>query len=255
MAARTPVGRRILPGERMLRHISFRVVRAGRHISILSAALLAVLTVPASAQRLAVGAKASTLGLGVEAGLGLTRNLAVRGTFTTYSLDRDEDIEGIEYSLAGRVQGAGVLVDLHPFGGALRLTGGMLRNGNRATLDAVLPAGGTVTIDGQTYSTADVQSITGRIAPKEWAPYAGIGFNSALVGGGRISLAFDVGLAFQGRPEASLTGQTTLTGPARDQFDAALAGEAAEIQAEIDDLPSGGKIWPVVSVGLVVRVL
>jgi len=76
-------------------------------------------------------------------------------------------------------------------------------------------------------------------------PYAGFGFS----GRGRVSLLFDVGIAFSGYPRVALTGASNLTGPAKTAFDQNVQQEIQNIQNDIESR-SYLKYYPVVSLGL-----
>jgi hypothetical protein len=227
-----------------------------RTVAACLAALTALIAPPtASAQlgRVAFGLKAGTLGVGAEASVGITRHVAIRAGLNRFSLERNQDIGDIDYRFTPRLQSLTALLDLHPFGGAFRLSGGIVSNRNEGGLDARLDRAGTIFIGEGEYSSNDVQGLTGRIGFKRSAPYVGLGFDNSLVGAGRVSFNMDLGVMFQGHPKASLEGQTSLTGDARARFDADVQREAGEIQREIDDLPRVIEYFPVLAVGLKVR--
>ena len=218
---------------------------------------LAVLATPpaASAQlgRVAFGLKAGTLGFGPEASVGITRQIAVRAGLNRFSLERDQAIGGIDYRLTPRLRNLTALLDLHPTGGSFRLSGGIISNRNEGGLDARLDQGESLFIGEGEYSSTDVQSLTGRIGFRRSSPYVGLGFDNSLAGTGRVSFNMDLGVMFHGHPQASLAGQTSLTGDARNRFEADVTREAGDIQQEIDDLPRLINYYPVFAFGLKVR--
>jgi hypothetical protein len=214
----------------------------------------ATATGPATAPRagrVVFGPRFGTLGLGGEAAVSLSRHLAVRTGFNYFSLSRDEDIEGITYDLTPRLQTMPLLLDLHPAGGAFRLSTGVIINGNQAAGDGIV--GQSVFIGDNEYTSADVQSLTGKVAFRRVAPYAGFGFNGALMGQGRAGFEFDFGVMFHGHPRASLQAATTLAGAARDKFERDRLLEQQEIQDRIDDLPGVIDLYPVLEFGLSFR--
>jgi hypothetical protein len=220
-------------------------------------AAIAVLAVPSalSAQlgRVAFGLKAGTLGLGAEASLGITRHIAVRAGLNRFNLERGQEFGDIDYRLTPRLRSLTALLDLHPFGGAFRLSGGIVSNRNEGGLDAQLDRSGSLFIGEGEYAPNDVQGLTGKIGFKRSAPYLGFGFDNSLLGRGRVSFNMDLGVMFHGHPKATLQGQTTLTGDARAQFDADVEREAQEVQEKIDDLPRVIDYFPVLAFGLKVR--
>jgi hypothetical protein len=203
------------------------------------------------AGRVVFGPRFGTLGLGGEAAVSLSRHLAVRTGFNYFSLSRDEDIEGITYDLTPRLQTVPLLLDLHPSGGAFRLSTGVIINGNQAAGDGIV--GQSVFIGDNEYTSADVQSLTGKVAFRRVAPYAGFGFNGALMGHGRVGFGFDFGVMFHGHPRASLQAATTLAGGARDKFERDRLLEQQEIQDKIDDLPGVIDLYPVLEFGMSFR--
>ena len=203
------------------------------------------------AGRVVFGPRFGTLGLGGEAAVSLSGHLAVRTGFNYFSLSRDEDIEGITYDLTPRLQTVPLLLDLHPSGGAFRLSTGVIINGNQAAGDGIV--GQSVFIGDNEYTSADVQSLTGKVAFRRVAPYAGFGFNGALMGHGRVGFGFDFGVMFHGHPRASLQAATTLEGAARDNFERDRLLEQQEIQDRIDDLPGVIDLYPVLEFGLSFR--
>jgi hypothetical protein len=224
--------------------------------SALSLTLAVLITPPtASAQlgRVAFGLKAGTLGFGPEASVGITRHIAVRAGLNRFSLERDQELGGIDYRLTPRLRNLTALLDLHPTGGAFRLSGGIISNRNQGGLDARLDQGSTLFIGEGEYSSSDVQALTGRIGFKRSSPYVGLGFDNSLAGTGRVSVNLDLGVMFHGHPQASLAGQSSLTGSARDRFEADVTREAGDIQQQIDDLPRLIDYYPVFALGLKVR--
>src|SRR5262245_2586291 len=100
--------------------------------------LLSSLTLFASharAEGAGIGLKVGSLGLGAEFTKSLTPRLNVRvgGNFFNYSYSGFED--DIDYDFELKLKSLTGMIDLHPTGGAFRLSGGFVSNGNK--LDAV----------------------------------------------------------------------------------------------------------------------
>ena len=216
--------------------------------------LVAASTASAQTGQLAVGLKAGTLGVGAEASVGLTRHLAIRSGVSRFHLTRDQGIEGINYRLTPRLQSVTALLDLHPFAGAFRMSGGVVLNRNEGELAARLNQGDDVSIGNHAYASSDVLSLDGSIGFRRTAPYAGIGFDNSVRTKGRVALSLDLGVMFHGHPQASLTGHTRLTGSDLAAFDEDVRLEAAEIQDRLDHLPRVIDVYPVVAMGIKVRV-
>lgn len=187
--------------------------------------------------------KAGTLGAGLDATFGAGDYLGFRLGFNTLSagptLEQDEgtidtDLDWMSY---------GGLVDLHPFGGGFRISGGALINKNKFTMKADLEK--DVTLDGQHYSLSD---LSGEVTFGEVAPYAGFGYGNAVGADGRWHFSCDFGIMFQGSPKVSAS--ATASNPAlQSVVDQALDREVAKIQDDAD----GYKYYPVISVGVSYR--
>ncbi len=205
--------------------------------------LVTTLAVSADAQ-VGISLRAGTLGVGGELSVRPSRYLGLRVGGNYFSFTRSATIEGIAYDLNPKFESGSAIADLHVFGGAFHLSGGMVWNSNEGNVVAQLT--GPITIGANTYQPSDVGSLTGLVNYEtRYAPYAGLGFG----GRGRVSLVFDAGVVFSGYPRVSLTGTSNLTGQAKTIFDQNVAQEVAEIQTEIESRKYL-KYYPVVSLGL-----
>lgn len=209
-----------------------------------AAALLALVALPlgrgpAAADSFAVGARAGTTGLGIEAGWRLTDTVNLRGGYYAFDYDTDLEEEGVEYDGELRLRNAAVFADWHPFGGAFRISAGGVQSGNefRGSADGDLDVGDS-TYSGQLQTEVGWSGL---------APYLGIGFGNAMRGG-RLSFAFDLGVMFTGSPDVRLDG--SVNDPAlEDAFAEDLARERANLEDELSDV----KYFPVVSLGVAYR--
>lgn len=219
---------------------------AGFQSLILGLSALALCPCAEAQTAVSVAAKASTLGAGGELAVRLASLVAVRGGAQFFSFSRSSGIEGIDYDIRPRLRNGTILLDLHPFSGGFRITGGAVINRNR--VDIVAVPSGPITIGNQTFQSGEVGRLDGRIRVRKISPYAGIGY----VGQSRVAFSVDLGVAFHGTPQASLTGTSSLSGPERAIFDAEVAREREEIQQAIND-ESLARYHPVLAFGLVIR--
>jgi hypothetical protein len=117
---------------------------------------------------------------------------------------------------------------------------------NPATVSATgqPTASGTFTLDGITYTAAQVGSLNGDLKFPDVGPYAGIGWGTPA--GGGLNFLFDLG-AVIGTPTVSLRATGAAANPAL----------AADLQAQQDrtqrDVDKYAKVYPVVSFGLAYR--
>jgi len=225
-----------------------KLVRASSVLLVILTVIAASTPTSAVAQRpsIAVGLKASTLGLGGEVTIGVNKHIGLRGNGNFLSKGFDWTLEDIDYNLSLDWKSGMLLIDLHPMGNAFRLSGVMLFNGNKLEIGADPTT--SVEIGGTTYVASDIGTLTGQIDFNKAAPYFGLGFAS----GGRFGISFDLGAAVQGTPKVNYTGTTTLTGPAATAFNQSVATELADIRANLDDR-SYLKFYPVLALGLQVR--
>ncbi len=201
----------------------------------------AAFLVPAPlAGQIAVGARASTLGIGAELSIRAASLVGFRLGGNYFQLSRDVTIESNRYTATPHFENGTAIVDLYPFGGSFHLSGGAILNYNEGKLSAHQP----FTFEGRTYSSSEVTELSGTVTFKRTAPYLGIGF----AGQGRLALVFDIGVGFTGTPLATLSAQHTLQGVERAEFEARLESEEARVQEEIER-----RRWlryhPVVSIG------
>lgn len=213
------------------------------HRAAAISALTLLLAPPAARGQVALAGRASTLGIGAELSFRAARDVSVRLGGNYLAFTRDATIEDIDYHVTPHFENGTAILDVHPFGGAFHLSGGLLLNYNEGELVATLAD--DVVIGGTTYTPQEVGSLKGTVAFNKTAPYLGIGF----AGRSRIAFLLDLGVGYTGKPQVELVGQTTLTGAAKDQFDAEVEQERQQVAAELDRRKYL-RFHPVVSLGL-----
>ena len=164
--------------------------------------LASALSFSAEAAGLAVGARASTLGLGVDLTTAFTSFLNGRAGFNyfTYSDTRTES--DVRYDADLKLQSLSAMLDWHPFAGGFRITAGALVNDNR--LDMTAKPAASFTIGNNTYAPNQVGVLSAKVDFDDLAPYLGIGWGNAVAQDQGFSFALDVGVLFQGSPKAKL---------------------------------------------------
>lgn len=191
-----------------------------------------------------LGVKAGTLGLGVEASWRPIPWFDVRAGMNRFDYDDSGSQSGVNYdgtlTLDTLYATANFRFPLSPF----RLTVGGYNNGNEVAL--VSQDMGTFDIGGLPYDGSDVGTLTSAATFEDVAPYLGAGFDFTLAG--RLGLALDFGVLWQGEPIVTLVSDGPLAsdpGPFGDEFRAALETERLELEDEVKNL----KAYPVVSLG------
>lgn len=190
----------------------------------------------AAADGFGLGVKAGTLGLGVEGTFGLSERFNLRVGANNYSYSMDETASGIQYDADLDLKSAALLLDWHPFAGTFRLSAGLMHNKNALHLLATPTS--DQTIGGNTYTPADIGTLSGDVTFKKSVPYAGLGWGNAARPG-RFGVSFEIGALFQGKPDVTLRA----SGGAVSQLD--LRAEEQEAEADLEDFD----MYPVVSLG------
>jgi hypothetical protein len=222
----------------------------------LSAAALIILPGAVEGQGFAIGGRAGTLGVGVEAAVGLGPKLAVRGGIGLLPIERDAssfwDAGGNDVDLTIKLpeKWYNVGLDLY-LGGGFRIGGGMLFKPDDPTLTGSLTGTASIDIGGQTYTASEVAEVVGSVDSKSQAPYAIIGFGRHVRSG--VGLFLDLGVAFLGDSPVTLKAipgnATIINSP---EFQSRLRQEEATLEA---DLPTWAReYWPILNVGIKVGI-
>ncbi len=205
--------------------------------TVATAAVLLIAASPVAAQ-FGIGVKAGSLGLGVDAGIGLGGPLTLRVGAGYLPVDRDGEFSGRTYNVELPPTMVTVGAQLH-LTGPLHLVGGVLWRNEDVTFSSDIS--GSTTIGGTTYTSSG--RLDGRMEGQRTAPYLGIGFGSLTRFG--VGLYGEVGAAYTGEPTFRMEG----SGPISEQpgFEASLREEERRAQ---DDAPGWVNFWPVVQVGV-----
>ncbi len=194
--------------------------------------------------------RVSTLGIGVEGSVLVAPNVALRAGYNGYNYSRSVSSQGIDYNGKLKLSSVPVLADVYPSKtGTFHLSAGLLFNSSSVTANGK-PSGSaqTYTLNGTTFSAADVGSLDGRVTFSKTSPYLGLGFGKPS-GVSAVQFLFDVGVVFQGKPHLSLdrSGGIAITDPAlNNMINAAIAAQRDKSQSDVNKL----QYYPVVSVGL-----
>lgn len=192
-----------------------------------------------------IGAKIGTLGAGVELTKNLYTNINGRIGLNAGSKCESGTESGINYSIDFDVKSATLFFDWHPFSGGLRFSTGVAINDNELTLVGVSAT--SYTIGTTTYTAAQVGTLNGSVTFDNINPYLGVGWGNAVDPDDRFTFSADLGVLYQGTPEAKLTATGLIASNAAFQAD--LAAEQAELNQSLDDF----ELYPVISVGLAYR--
>lgn len=216
----------------------------------MAAAALAAAPATATAQSLgfAVGARAGTVGIGVEAGVRAGKT-ALRGGYGLLPLRIDAtrfyDIDGVtsaKLTLPRHWYTVGA--DFH-LGSFFRIGGGVLFKPGEVVGEVVLEPTAAVELGGRLYEAGRVRELKGTHYSRNQAFFAVIGFGNSDSRG--LGLSLDVGAAFLGDARVALeaTGDPEVTGT--EAFRRDLAEEEERIA---DQAATYLKYWPIASVAI-----
>ncbi len=230
--------------------VARQTIGGTRRLGLLLAIGMMLLILPIQAQAAVFGigvtGKVGTTGLGGDVTVPLVSNwLNLRGGYNFGELRPSITYSGIKYKADVHFESVPILLDLHPFHGGFRITGGVFYNKNNMGLSSIVDAS-TIGLGGSGFGTTTVNANVDW--SEEFAPYFGIGWGNAADDNTldlpiAVGFSLDIGAFYQGSPDVFLT-ESTGTVSAAD-----LAIEAAKIK---DDL-SSFKFFPVITVGIHIR--
>jgi hypothetical protein len=212
-------------------------------------ALAGALFVAGAAQaQVGITLDAGTTGAGFHVVVPMESNLNGRFGANYFKHDFDKSSNMVDYDVKGKLQTFDVLFDWYlREGSPFHVTGGLVYNGNRADVTGKASQLGKFSLNGHTYSTADVGILAGTVDYRKAAPYLGIGWGNALKSNNRLSFNVDLGAYFQGRPNLKLGSTGCSAG--KTICDAVIADVEAERLKLQDDLDSF-KLYPVLRASL-----
>jgi hypothetical protein len=215
---------------------------------VLIAAAMLIVPISVSAQSIGVGiaARAGSLGFGGEVAVSVTRYVGVRAGIGALPLSYTGDVEDINYHIESTSPMKNIGIDFYPGFFDVRLGGGLLFISKPTTFDARYS--GTIMINGQPYSDAEVGALVGEVDHGSAAPYALIGLGRQTNKG--IGIFFDLGAAFLEEQRFSYGVTGAFSDPSTPGYDEFQANLAAEAQAIEDDVNKYVKVYPILSAGI-----
>ncbi|APG29082.1 hypothetical protein A7E78_08830 [Syntrophotalea acetylenivorans] len=170
-------------------------------------------------------------------------SLNLRGGANALSVDFDINTSDIDYDVDADLLNFPIMLDWYPFKkSGFRISAGALINKNEADIEASSQS--SYTLDGTTYTAAQLGTLNGKVDFNEVAPYVGIGWGNALGKSTRWSFSCDFGVVFQGEANVDLSA----TGPIASDptFQEDLAREKRELEEELEDY----QYYPVIALGI-----
>ncbi len=201
----------------------------------------------ADASDMAIGAKVGSLGAGVEVVSNvLPMFVNARLQLNGFNYNKTLRDTTVTYDAKLKLFSFGGVADVYPLAGKFRISGGLYYNGNKFSMTGVPNAGASYTINGTTYTAAQVGSLTSTVSFNKVAPYVGIGFGDPVSSGSPIGFNLDLGVLYMGTPKSTVTATGAVGNPA-------LAADIAAEQRKLNDALNKMKFYPVAALGVTLR--
>jgi hypothetical protein len=219
-------------------------MRFGRSILLVALAATAG-TVHAAGAGLRIG----TTGVGADFGWDIAPTLGGRVGLSGGNISRDFSTDDVKYDAKLKLANANLFLDWSPLG-PFRITAGVIPNNNKIDLSGEPNGNGTFTINGVTYSAAQVGSLSGNVKPgNSIAPYLGIGYGNVWTKG--VNFYFDLGVMFQGSPKVSLQANCNPTVVGAAQC-AAIQNDVEAERQKVEDKVKKYQYFPVANIGITI---
>lgn len=199
--------------------------------------------------RFKVGVTAGSLGVGPEVSYRFSENIGIRGNLTFLSISRDIESDDINFDAKLKLASGGAMIDLYPFGGGFRVSGGLRVNGNKVRGIAEPNAGASYEIDGQTYTATQIGTLTAETDINKVAPSLTIGYGGGLSKG--LVFGIEAGALFQGAVKIkplTITGTCVGSSPPAGcgSIAANLEAERVSVNEDIDNY----KVYPILQLSI-----
>ncbi len=199
--------------------------------------------------RLKVGVTAGSLGVGPEVSYRFSNNVGVRGNLTSLSISRDIELDDINFDASLKLASGGAMIDVYPFGGGFRVSGGLRVNGNRVRGIAKPNAGASYEIDGTTYTAAEIGTLTAETKINKVAPTLTIGYGGGMSKG--LVFGIEAGALFQGSVKIKpLTITGTCAGASAPPSCATIAADLDAERLSVNEDIDNYKVYPILQLSI-----
>ena len=221
----------------------------------------------------AIGAGISPLGASLQITTNITRHLNLRAIGNAFPYSTNFSTSGFNSSAKLNLISSGIAADIYPFHKGFRISPGVLfLNNNKLTASSVVTGGSTFTLNGETFYSANANSLTGA-APLNANATLGLNTNKPAFmitagwgntiprDGGHWSVPFEVGTAFIGSPsltaklngwacydqaQTQCTNVASTTDPLALQIQGDLVTQVSKWQHDLNPL----RTFPILSIGV-----
>lgn len=206
----------------------------------------------------ALGVKASLLGVGAEVAARVTHRTNLRAGYNILGYSRNFSKDGVNYDAHLSFRTFEAHYDIFPKAGGFHISPGVLAYiGNPITANALIPANNSFTLGGHTYYSdpANRASASGRINFNQVSPTATIGWGNLVHRDSkRFTVSFEIGAAFQGSPKTTLgIGGNVCDSPGVNcrsaLSDPNVQSNIVSEQAKINKSMAPFKVYPIISLG------
>ncbi len=192
--------------------------------------------------QLALGASIGTTGGVAEVQTQITSTVQLRGNYNYFQYGADDTYDDIAYNGDLDMTTFGAFVDFRPFANSFIVTAGAYFGEKKLDLNATPTQ--NVQIGNQTFTPAQVGTLSMAADLEDTAPFVGLGWDTTFQGG-NIGFKVIAGAMFTGSPQVNLTA----TGGSLSNdtnFQNQLTIEEQNLQDDIDAY----EVYPVLQVGL-----
>ncbi len=222
--------------------------------------------------KVAVGADASTLGIGIDLTTNLNRHLNLRASGSFFDQPAHFTTNGFHADAQIKLASTRASLDIYPFRNGFRISPGvMLYNQNRVTASDAIAGGTSFTLNGDTFYSANANAATGA-EPVNGSALLNLhathpaftitgGWGNPLARNGHLSFPVEVGVALVGAPalnvnlagwachdqaQTECTNISNLNNPIAVQIQNDLQAEIGKWKQDLDPL----KTYPIVKAGV-----
>jgi hypothetical protein len=200
-------------------------------------------------QPFSVGAEVATPGVGGSASWRFSDHFGARAGFNYWSYSQtDVEIDGITYNNTDlRLMSEPIGLDIYPWKkSSFRITVGIMLNQNEYTgVASQDPIANRTFLEigdsGNSYDSAAIGDLDMKVEQQPISPYLSIGYSYYFDKAKHWSLSGELGVAYTGNPEVTLTTGNPGTVPQQD-----LNAEASQIE----DTASKYKFYPILRIGV-----
>ncbi len=196
-----------------------------------------------------IAVTAGTLGIGPEIGYRISDTFGIRANATFFSISHDIESDDILYDANVKLRSGGAMLDLYPFGGSFRVSGGLRINGNKAHGLGQPNDGTSFSINGNTYTAAEIGTLRADTDINSVAPAVTLGWGGSSRSG--FVFGIEAGALFQGSVKIKPLTITGICAGANAPADCATL--KADLEAErlsVNDDIDGYKVYPILQLTL-----